>query len=130
MPNTSESCAVFGLEDVFLHLTLQAANLTYTWMLQLPRKSHRQVENIEISATYSGTAVTKVNHLPYAKCFWQFHFKQIKCSFMNLLFFSSAFVRLFKHTALSHAYKFADSYHNYCCCFNVRELLSLVRINA
>lgn len=46
------------------------------------------------------------------------------------LFFFSAFVRLFKYTALSNAYRLVDTYQNYCCCFDLRELLSLVCINA
>lgn len=39
------------------------------------------------------------------------------------LFFCSAFVRLFKYTALSNAYKLADTYQNYRSCFDLAELL-------
>lgn len=39
------------------------------------QETHRWAENIEISATYSGTALIKVNQLPCIESFWQFHFK-------------------------------------------------------
>ena len=50
--------------------------------------------------------------------------------FLHGAFFSSAFVRLFKYSALSNAYRLADTYQNHCCCFDLRELLFLVCINA
>lgn len=48
---------------------------------------------------------------------------------MELLFFS-AFINLFKYTAISNAHKLAGTYQNYCCFFDLRELLYTVHINA
>lgn len=70
-----------------------------------------------------------MKELPCTKSFWQFHLKEIQCSLIELLSFS-AFVNLFKYTALSIAYKLADTLKNYCCSFDLRELLYLVYINA
>lgn len=67
------------------------------------QETHRWAENIEISATYSGVALIKVNQLPCTESFWQFHFKQIVFLYGALFF--SEFVRLFEYIALSHAYK-------------------------
>lgn len=109
MINTSESCTAFDLEALFQQLTLQAFNTIYTRTVQSSRKTQRWAENTEFSTTYSGTVLTKMKELACTKSFWQFHFKQIQCSFMELLSFS-AFVNLFKYTALSNAYKLADTW--------------------
>lgn len=91
-------------------------------------KTQRWAENTELSTTSSGTVLTKMKELPCTKSFWRFHLKQIQCSFMELLSFS-AFVSLFKYSALSNAYKLADTFKNYCCSFDLRELLYLAHIN-
>lgn len=95
---------------------------------QFSRKTQRWAENTEFSTTYSGMVLAEMKELPCTKSFWQFCFKQIQCSFMELLSFS-AFLNLFKYIALSNAYKLADTYQNYRC-FNLGELLHLVRINS
>lgn len=128
MTNTWESHTAFDLEALFQQLTLQAANVIYTQTGQFSRKTQRWAENTEFFATTSGTVLTKM------KAFFLLHnlsgnFISNKYSVPLWSFYPSLHLWICFSTLPSAMLTNSLMYRNYCC-FDLREFLDLVHINA